>query len=199
MQQNIIKYYEKIIDLALKNIVQEKSFQFKSKLNNRNLLMQSEDHLISVYKKSGGSSLSNKAKELIDTYKKDMSQMYKIAIKDYNDTLKLLKATKDINEKQKILNKLADRGISGFTGANGVWNLETYTNMYFTNINNEMVRLGVLDSMQGDMIQISSHNTKCKICKPWEGKIIKKSDLEEARRNGLFHVRCKHILLEVKE
>src|SRR4030042_1706569 len=197
MLQNIIKYYEKVTDLALKNIVQEKSFQFKSKLNNRNLLIQSEDHLIQIYKKAGGGVLSKEAKNHIDTYKKDMSEMYKLAIKDYNSVLTSLKATNDIDKKQKILNKLADRGITGFKSKSGaLWNLETYTNMYFTHLNNEMVRLGVLDSMEGDMLQISSHSTKCELCKPWEGKIMKKSELENARSQGLFHPRCRHIVLE---
>lgn len=192
MLLNLIKYYEKITDLALVNIKKEKRFNFKSKLNNDILLKQSEDHLMSVYKKVGGGALSDEAKNKIDTYISDIKKMNKLAVKDYNNTLASLKG-KTLEEKQKILNDIADRGFHGFTAKNGAnWNIETYSNMYFTHINNEMVRQAVID--HSEVVRVSVHGTVCKLCIPWEGKTLKVTEIE---RTTLFHPRCKHFLTKV--
>jgi len=201
MQQNIIKYYEKITDLALKNLVQEKSFQFKSKLNNKLLSMQSQDHLIEIYKKAGGGVLSDNAKKLIQDYNDSISQMYKIAIKDYNNTLNKLKNITNIDEKQKILNGYANKGIAGFKARNGaVWNIETYSNMLFTHANNEMVRLAILDNLKDNKVRISSGQSTrtCDICKKYEGEILTLDELEIAKEDGLFHPNCIHFIVEVE-
>lgn len=191
MLLNLIKYYEKITDLALINIKNEKRFNFKSKLNNDVLLKQSEDHLMSVYKKAGGGTLSDEAKNKIDTYISDIKKMNKLAVKDYNKVLTSLKG-KTLEEKQKILNKLADRGFHGFTAKNGAnWNIETYSNMYFTHVNNEMVRQAVIDN--SEMVRVSVHGTVCKLCIPWEGKLLK---VTEIKNTTLFHPRCKHFLIK---
>jgi hypothetical protein len=200
MLLNIIKYYKKVTDLALGNIKNEKRFNFKSKLNNDVMLKQSEDHLINMYKRAGGGILSGEVKKHIEDYKKAMKNMHELAVKDYKETLELLKRAKNNDEKQMILNRLANRGFKGFISKdNKTWNIETYSNMYFTHLHNEMIRLGMLDYIKDDKIQISSHNTKCELCRPYEGKIMLKSELDEARSNGLFHPHCKHIILEVND
>jgi hypothetical protein len=192
MLANIIKYYEKITDLALINIKNEKKFNFKSKLNNDVMLKQSEDHLISVYKKAGGGTLSKEAKTQIDKYMNDIKEMNKLAVKDYNRTLNLLKG-KTLEEKQNILNDIANRGFHGFTSKNGNrWNIETYSNMYFTHMNNQMVRQAVIDN--SEYVRVSVHGTTCKLCIPWEGKTMKTIEVE---RTTLFHPRCKHFLIKV--
>jgi hypothetical protein len=199
MQANIINYYEKVTDLALKNLAQEKQFRFKSKLNNPVMLMQSEDELIKKFKQaSGGKPLTKEAENLINGYKEAVKGMNKLAVKDYNETLRKLKAAQSIEDKQKILYDLADRGFRGFKAKNGAnWNIETYTNMYYTHLNNEMVRLGALDGIKADKVQISSHHTLCDLCKNYEGKIMDRSEVENARANGLFHPNCRHTILEV--
>lgn len=200
MQANIINYYKKITDLALKNLAQEKQFRFKSKLNNPVMIMQSEEFLTSQFKKaSGNKPLSKEAENAISDYKEAVKKMNIMASKAYDDALHKLKTTQPDKDKLKILLDIADRGFSGFKAKNGaVWNIETYTNMYFTHMANEMIRLGALEGIDSDKIQISSHNTHCELCKPWEGKIIKKSELDNARSQGLFHPFCKHIIWEVK-
>jgi len=199
MQQNIIKYYEKITDDALKNLAQGKKFQFRARLTNRNLIMQSEDYLIQQYKKAGGTDISL-IRDDLEKYKKAMLEMHKVAGNDYNKVLNNLKTAKD---KQKLLDDYANRGIHGFTAKNGAhWNIETYSNMYFTHLSNQMVRQGQIDYLMlknVDRVLISSHNGSCELCKPYEGRILTWEELEEAKLNGLFHVRCRHFILEVTE
>lgn len=177
MQQKLINYYSKIVNLALENKVKGKSFPFRAKLNNDVFLKQVEDHLRKVYKKSGGEGLPD-----LDKFMSDIKGMYKIANKHY---------------KNSSAEELAKNGIRGYEGKNN-WNLETYTNMYFTHMNNEMVRLGRLDYIRrnGLKIKISKHNTICDLCKPWEGKVLNENELETARESGLFHPNCRHFIIE---
>lgn len=200
MQANIINYYGKITDLALKNIAQEKQFRFKSKLNSPVMLVQSEDELIKKFKQaSSGNLLTKEAEKAINDYKIAIKSMNKMASKDYNETLRKLKAAQSIEDKQKILNNLADRGFSGFRAKNGaIWNIESYPNMYYTHMNNEMVRLGVLSNVKdNEKIKISEHHTLCDLCKEYEGKTMSLSELENARSNGLFHPHCKHFVIRL--
>lgn len=197
MQTLIINYYKKITDLALKNIAQEKKFSFKQRLNS-SVMMQSEDHLLKVFSaSSGGKPISAEARKIIDDYKDAMKKMNLIAVKDYNDTLSKLKNAKP-DDKEKILKDIAKRGFKGFKSKNGaIWNIETYTNMYFTHINNQMIRLGALEAIESDKIMISSHGCDCELCMPWEGKIMTRSELDNAIMQGLFHPNCIHVILEV--
>jgi hypothetical protein len=202
MQQNIIKYYEKTTNDALRNLAQGKNFPLKARLNNRNLIMQSESRLIEMYKAAGGSNIGNVREEL-EKYKTAMKEMHKIAVKDYNTALQAVKNAKDIEEKQKILNAYADKGISGFKARNGaMWNIETYSNMYFTHLNNEMVRAGQMEYLRGKevtKVEISTHNNPCPLCEPYQGHILTWQELEDAKSAGLFHVRCKHFFAEVRD
>jgi|GEM_PF-3394249 len=201
MQANIINYYSKITDLALINLAQEKQFRFKSKLNNNIIINQSEDHLIKQFKKaSGNNMLTEDAKKAIEDYKTSIKKMNILASKKYNDTLAKLKNAKTDEEKKKILYDLAGRGFAGHKTKDGkIYNIETYTNMYFTYLNNEMVRLGVLSRITNNKVKISEHHTICDICKEYEGKILTFEELERAKENGLFHPYCKHFIVEVKD
>jgi hypothetical protein len=192
MLNNIIKYYETVTDDALKNLSKEKTFQFRKRLTNHTLLKAVESHYEKI-------TNSDEAKRMIKEYSTSMNNMYKVAKKDYDKALKQLKATKDPELKQKILNDYANKGIHGFTSKNGShWNIETYSNMYTTHINNELVRLRVLeDANKNSKFKVSSHNCICNLCKPYENKILSKDGLEDARANGLFHPHCKHFILEV--
>jgi hypothetical protein len=199
MLANIIKYYEKITDLALISLKKEKRFAFKSKLNNKILMLQSTEHLKDVYKRAGGGTKLNKeAQKSLDDYVKAMQNIHKQSTKQYNKILASLKNKSD-EEKQKILLDVAERGIAGFKGKNGMWNIETYSNMYFTHLNNEMVRFGQLEYIKTNELQIkiSSHSTRCDVCKNYEGKIMSIGELENAKSNGLFHPRCQHFVIGI--
>lgn len=190
---NVIKYYERISNMALTNLKNEKNFQFRKHLTNRSLLESVNSH----YEKF---SRSDQGFKMIKEYNTKMQSMYKIAQKDYSTYLKQLKNAKNINEKQAILNKFADNGIHGFTAKNGAkWNIETYSNMLTTHFNNQMVRLSVLENTPDDSIyEISEHASSCPVCLPFQGKRTDKKGLEAYKANGLFHVRCKHYFWKVE-
>ncbi|RPJ79823.1 MAG: hypothetical protein EHM20_00090 [Alphaproteobacteria bacterium] len=201
MQANIINYYKKITDLAIKNIAQEKQFRFRSKLNSSVLILQSEDFLIKQFKKaSGGGPLSDEAKKLIADYKTSIKRINILASKSYDSTLAKLKKAKTDDEKLKILHNLAGKGFAGFKTKDGkIWNIETYTNMLFTYMSNEMVRQGVMSLINNDKYKISDGHTICDICKLYEGKTLTREELERAKSNGLFHPNCVHFIIEVKD
>jgi len=194
MQEKIIKYYEKVANMAILNLKNEKSFQFRKMLTNHSLLKVVQSHYESISK-------SDEAKKLINDYMKSMNNMYKLARDDYNKTLKLLKATNDPMTKQQIIDSYCEKGIHGFTAKNGAkWNIETYSNMYTTHVNNELIRLSVKESLEpGSKVLISKHSGSCPLCIPFEGKILTLEEMEEAKNAGLFHVRCKHFFTEVKQ
>lgn len=199
MQANIISYYKKITDLALKNAAEGKQFRFKSKLNNRVFLDQAEDHLIRQFKKaSGGGPLSKEAKKMISDYKDSIKNMNVLASKNYNDVLAKLKKAGSDDEKLKILHDLAGRGFAGHKTKDGkIYNIETYTNMYYTHMCNEMVRQGVMSRITNNKYKISEGHTKCDICILYEGKILTLEQLEAAKSAGLFHPHCVHFIIEV--
>lgn len=192
VQNDIIKYYKKVTNMALINLKNEKTFQFRKMMTNHSLLKVVESHYEGITK-------SPAAKAKIKEYMTAMNKMYIMAKTDYNKTLQQLKATKDPVLKQKILSDYADKGISGFKAKNGaIWNIETYSNMYTTHFNNELVRLSVLEKIKpGEKVQVSQTSKPCPLCIPWENKILTLEELEEAKAAGLFHVRCKHFVTKV--
>lgn len=192
MQQKLINYYANITDMAIDNLKNEKKFQFKKHLTNHSLLKVVESHYEGITK-------SEEAKKLIKEYMKSMNDMYIPARNEYNKTLDLLKTTDDPKLKQKILDEYCEKGIHGFTAKNGAkWNIETYSNMCTTHFNNTLVRLSIKESLKpNSRVRISEHKGSCPLCLPYAGKILTLEEMEEAEKNGLFHVRCKHFFIEV--
>lgn len=194
MIKNIIKYYSKVTDLALTNLANLKTFQFRKMLTNNSQIKVAE----STFEKH---TKSKEAKKIIREYNLKMSQMYLYAKNDYNKTLKKIKATKDEGLKQKILNDYANRGIVGFVTKNGKkWNIETYSNMLTVHTNNTLVRLKETEKIKAkgkNLVRISDHNTECELCIPYEGKVLTFMELNEAIDNGLYHPNCKHYHMEV--
>lgn len=192
MLQNIIKYYSKVTDMALESLKSEKKFQFRRMIKSNVQTIATKDYFESLHR-------SKKANELISKYVNDMDNMYRLAQAEYNATLTKLKATNDPILKQKILNDYANSGCHGFTAKNGArWNIETYSNMYSQYVNNELLRLKVLENSEGNLFLISSHGTICDLCIPWEGRTVTRKQLDIARGEGLFHPRCMHFITEVK-
>jgi len=178
--------------MALTNLANGKRFQFRKMLTNHSLLQATKSH----YEKY---SRSPEAMKLIDDYTKAMNNMYRHAQAEYNLILNKLNATDDPVLRQKLLNQVADNGFHGFTARNGArWNIETYSNMYSRHVNNELVRLQVIEQAKSkgyDKIKISNHGTICELCKPFEGKILTLAELEAAKARGLFHPNCLHFVL----
>lgn len=194
MIKNLIKYYSKVTDLALTNLANLKTFQFRKMLMNNSQIKVAE----STFEKH---SKSEEAMKIIREYNLKMSQMYLYAKKDYESVLKKVKATNDDILKQKILNDYANRGIVGFVARNGSkWNIETYSNMLTVHTNNTLVRLKETEKIKAkgkNLVRISDHNTECKLCIPYEGKVLTFAELEKAIDNGLYHPNCKHYHMEV--
>jgi len=192
MLEKIIKYYARVSDSAIENLKKEKKYQFRKQLTNHSLLKVVESHYESI-------TNSEEAKKLIKEYTKSMNNMYIPARNEYNKTLALLKATKDPILKQKIIDRYAEKGIHGFTAKNGDrWNIETYSNMATTHFNNELVRLSVLETVKdNEKVKVSTSKNPCEKCIPYENKILTLYQLEEAKKKGLFHVRCKHFVTKV--
>lgn len=197
MIKNLIKYYTKVTDLALTNLANFKTFQFRKMLMNNSQIRVAE----STFEKH---TRSEEARRIIKEYNKKMSQMYIHAKNDYNSTLKKVKAAKEAKNDvllQKLLNDYANRGIVGFVAKNGAkWNIETYSNMLTVHTNNTLVRLAETEKIKAkgkNLVRISDHNTECELCIPYEGKVLTLSELDKAIDNGLYHPNCKHYHMEV--
>lgn len=190
MLNNIIKYYKNVSDRALKNLANGKGFQFRRNMTNKSLEQATTGHFQSIHN-------SENANKLISEYNTAMKNMAKSSQKEYNRILHIVKNTKDDKLKQKMLNHMANNGIHGFTAKNGArWNIETYSNMYTRHVNNELVRMNVIENAKNDLFDVSVHNTICDLCIPYEGKTLTRIQLEEST---LFHPNCKHYVTEVKK
>lgn len=189
MIENTIKYYQKIEDESLKNLSQGKKYQFRKMMKNVSLLRANETYFLNIHN-------SENARNLIKQYQQDMQKMYIIAQKEYNITLAKLKSTNDIELKQKILDDYANSGIHGFKAKNGaMWNITTYSSMYTTHVNNQLYRMNVRENAKNDLFLVSTHKTICDLCKPYEGKMLTRQELDSST---LFHPNCKHFVAEIK-
>lgn len=121
---------------------------------------------------------------------------------------------------QTALDRLVSSGVGGFTDARGRrWDLASYVEMSVrTGVQRAMVQAHA-DTLTGngaDLVMVSDAPAECKLCRPWEGKILSLSgdgartlrlpsgvgddvidvdvagSLAEARRSGLFHPNCRH-------
>lgn len=191
MQENIIKYYANVTDRAMVSLKAEKKFQFRRNLTNKSLEQVTKDTFQSIHN-------SEKANELINEYMQAMQKMHLLAQKEYNMMLNLLKSTNDTMLKQKILNNYANEGVHGFTAVNGArWNIETYSNMYTTHVNNQLIRMNILESSdKNSLFQVSDHSTVCELCIPYENKLLSREQLDNST---LFHPNCKHFITEVRK
>ncbi|HHV35561.1 MAG TPA: hypothetical protein GXX59_08285 [Syntrophomonadaceae bacterium] len=99
--------------------------------------------------------------------------------------------------------QLAEQGVTGFKDRAGrMWNMRTYTEMAARTTAMQAHLEGTANRLaeQGhDLIEISSHVGACKLCLPWENKVLSLTGktpgyptLEEAKAAGLFHVNCRH-------
>ncbi|MDQ0854789.1 hypothetical protein QFZ79_002900 [Arthrobacter sp. V4I6] len=110
-----------------------------------------------------------------------------------------------------ILNRLAAQGVTGFRDVAGRnWNMASYAEMAGrTSAANAMLQ-GHTDRLQElgiDTVIVSNAPEECKICRPYEGKVLSLSgrttgrlkdgktvvaSLAQAKGNGLYHPNCRH-------
>jgi hypothetical protein len=185
MLNNIIKYYKNVSNRALTNLANGKGFQFGRALKNKSLEVATLDHYQKIHN-------SKKANELMKEYQQAMKKMSRLAQNEYNRYLTMIKSTDDTVFKQKLLNDIANRGFHGFTAKNGArWNIESYSHMFTRHVNNELIRMNVLENSENELFQVSTHNTICDLCKPFEGRILTRVQIDNST---LFHPNCKHFI-----
>ncbi len=109
---------------------------------------------------------------------------------------------------QAALDRFASRGVTGFRSADGrQWALESYVEMSMraSTMNAAVAgHTGRLVAAGQDLVVVSDAPQECKVCRPWEGKVLSLSGapradgvrvagtLDEARGAGLFHPGCRH-------
>lgn len=104
---------------------------------------------------------------------------------------------------QRALNSFADRGITGFVDSAGRnWDMASYTEMAVRTTSGRAVVAGHADKLSAeglDLVQVSDAPEECRICRPWEGRVLSLRGrtegyptLQEAEAAGLFHPNCRH-------
>lgn len=103
--------------------------------------------------------------------------------------------------------KLIGRGIDGFVDSNGrKWELTAYVDMAVRTAAQRAFNVSHLDRMQSFGIQyftVTDDGHPCPLCAPWQGVVlttgipdeIAQHTVAEATAAGLFHPRCRHILV----
>ncbi|MCL4293543.1 MAG: hypothetical protein KJ056_11020 [Acidimicrobiia bacterium] len=106
---------------------------------------------------------------------------------------------------QRALDRLADRGITGFVDTAGRrWGLDSYVEMATRTATGRAQVAGTLDRFQAagrDLVVVSDHTQECSLCRPWEGRVLSISGrtagyptVAEATAGGLLHANCRHVL-----
>ena len=114
----------------------------------------------------------------------------------------------------RMVNELQAQGVKSFTDKAGKqWALETYAEMVARTVTREAVTQGALARMAAhgvNLARVSSHASACKICVPWQGKLVSLDGAESEYRgepvatlgalpNGgpPFHPNCRHVLTPI--
>lgn len=103
--------------------------------------------------------------------------------------------------------RLLDKGIDGFTDSRGrKWELNAYVDAAVRSAAQRAFNASLLDRMLSNGVTyftVSDDGAPCPLCEPWQGEILTNGvpddvaahTLAEATAAGLFHVRCKHVLI----
>lgn len=103
-----------------------------------------------------------------------------------------------------IKDEFKKNGITSLTDRSGrAWDLDRYgemlvrtklTQAHNTGVANRMIESG------NDLVVVSNHQGACKLCAPWEGKVLSLTgrnksylSLDLAKKGGLFHPNCRHV------
>lgn len=106
---------------------------------------------------------------------------------------------------QRVVNTLANQGISGFVDEAGrSWNISSYAEMATRSASGRAAIDGMASQLQEndkDLVIVSDHGGECELCRPWERQVLSLSgnsdkypSLSEARSAGLFHPNCRHTI-----
>ena len=101
--------------------------------------------------------------------------------------------------------QLAERGVTGFKDRTGrEWNMRSYSEMVARTTTMEAHNQGTINRLAEsdfDLVIVSSHGGACKLCVPWESKVLSITGktpgyptLAEAKAAGLFHPNCAHAM-----
>lgn len=104
---------------------------------------------------------------------------------------------------QLVLDRFADRGVTGFIDRAGrSWDLASYAEMSTRTASGRAAVSGHVDRLVDaghDLVVVSDAPEECKLCRPWEGEILSISgndpeypSLSDAESDGLFHAGCRH-------
>ena len=104
---------------------------------------------------------------------------------------------------QTMLNRMADKGITGFVDKAGRnWAMASYVEMATRTVANRASTMGHIDRQLEngrDLVITSSHGGACPICIIWENEVLsisgtnpKYRSFSEAESGGLFHPNCRH-------
>jgi hypothetical protein len=106
---------------------------------------------------------------------------------------------------------LRDQGLTAFTDRSGrQWSLDMYSRMATRTVTREAVVQGSIDRMLShrvDLARVSEHASACKICQPWEGRLVSlTSSVTEYQGEPVadtadaippYHPNCAHSLMPV--
>lgn len=115
-----------------------------------------------------------------------------------------------VQASQRMLNKMADAGITSFIDKSGrSWNLASYSEMAVRTVSSHAAIQGYIDKLQDldqDLVKVSSIGATCPLCAKWQGVALSISGktpgyitVDSARSQGLFHPNCKHRLIMYDE
>jgi hypothetical protein len=114
---------------------------------------------------------------------------------------------------QRALDRFAARGVTGFVDRAGRgWQLESYVEMAVRTTTARAAVNAHADRLQAlgqDLVIVSDAPQECRLCRPWEGRVLSLTGatvgavdgaggvrvagtLDEARAAGLFHPGCRH-------
>lgn len=112
---------------------------------------------------------------------------------------------------QRAVSRFARRGVTGFRDRAGRnWSIETYAEMATRTATGRAMIQGSLDTYVADgrdLVIVSDAPEECKVCRPYEGKLLSISGarvgtevgdiavvdtVEGATAGGLFHPNCRH-------
>lgn len=121
----------------------------------------------------------------------------------------LLGVTTHQQAAQVAVSRMAERGLTAFVDRSGrQWSLDSYASMATRTAaarSNQTGHLATLSERGHNLVMVSTHARECKLCRPWEGKVLSTDpaipakdvqrvagSVDEAQRAGLNHPRCRH-------
>jgi hypothetical protein len=101
---------------------------------------------------------------------------------------------------------LVRQGVTGFTDSKGRnWELSAYVEMATRTAVERAFNVSHLDRMQSlgfELFSVPDDGHPCPLCLPWQGKVLSvtpdsraDATIAEATAEGLFHPRCRHVLV----